>query len=130
MRITTILLALMLVAGCSRQSSGPKPVAINMVESVDSRQVIYEGVPWVEVTISQRVDPKAPAYVVGIRESKWANRLRWALVEQRIDAEKVISRFRMHSIAQTNQITLNRDDFDWYPMVSGFQPVEVVFKAE
>ena len=47
--------------------------------------MIYDGQPWVEVTITQRVDPKAPAYVVGIRDSKWANRLGWALVEQKVE---------------------------------------------
>jgi len=128
-RKAAILLAVMLVAGCSRQSSGPRSVAINTIESVESRQVTYEGVPWVEVTISQRVDPKAPAYVVGIRDSKWANRLRWALVEQSIDSERVVSRFRLHPVGETNEITLSRDDFEWYPPVSGFQPVKMVLKA-
>jgi len=130
MRIATILLALTLMVGCIRLPSKSRPGAINIVESVDSRQVIYEGKPWVEITISQMVDPKAPAYVVGIRESKWANRLRWALVEQRIDAERVISRFRLHPVGETNEITLSRDDFEWYPEVSGFRPVKVVLKAE
>ena len=128
--ISTILLALMLMVGCGRQSTGSRPAAINMVESVTSRQVIHDGKPWVEVTISQRVDPKAPAYVVGIRESKWANRLSWALFEQRRDPEMVISRFRLHPVGETNEITLSRDDFEWYPKVSGFKPIEVVLKAE
>ena len=101
-----------------------------MVESVDSRQIIYEGKPWVELTISQRVDPKAPAYVVGIRDSKLANRLRWTLVQQRIDTERVISRFRLRPVGESNEFTLSRDDFEWHPMVMGFQPVEVVLKAK
>ncbi len=129
-RIAATILAAVLVAGCNRQSGGPRSVAINTVESVDSRQVIFEGQPWVEITISQRVDPKAPAYVVGIRESKRANRFLWALVEQRIGSERVISRFRLHPVGQANPITLNRDDFEWYPPVLGFQPVQLVLKAE
>jgi hypothetical protein len=83
---------------------------------------------WVEVTLSQHVDPKAPAYVVGIRESKWANRLRWVLFEQTITTDRVISCFRVKPVGQTNELTLNRDDFDWYPPVSGFEPVQIVLR--
>jgi hypothetical protein len=42
----------------------------------------------------------------------------------------VISRFRLHPVGETNEITLSRDDFEWYPKVSGFKPIEVVLKAE
>ncbi len=129
-RVAPILLALMFVVGCRPQASTPMSGGLNTVESVDSRQVIYEGAPWVEITISQRLDPKAPAYVVGIRyDSKWANRLRWSLFEQTISAQKVVSRFRLQPIGQTNKITLTRDDFEWYPRVSGFQAVEVAVKT-
>jgi hypothetical protein len=121
-----VLFVLTLATGCSRQTSHPNSLAMNTIESVKALQVIHEGEPWVEVTISQRVDPKAPAYVVGIRESKWANRLRWVLFQQTIDSDRVISRFRFKPVGQTNDITLNRDDFDWYPQVSGFEPLRIV----
>src|SRR5204863_6123185 len=104
MKQLATILALILLTGCSRQPDASKSVALNTIESVTSKQVVHEGQPWVEVTLSQRVDPKAPAYVTGIRESKWANRLRWALVEQTISADKVISRFRFKPVKGTNEI--------------------------
>ncbi len=118
----------MMVSGCARQPETSKSVALNTIESVTSKPVTHEGQPWVEVTLSQRVDPKAPAYVVGIRESKWANRLRWVLVEQTIAADRVTTRFRFKPASDTNEIILTRDDFEWYPPISGFEPIEVSLK--
>ena len=129
MKQLATILALILLTGCSRQPDASKSVALNTIESVTSKQVVHEGQPWVEVTLSQRVDPKAPAYVTGIRESKWANRLRWALVEQTIYSDKVISRFRFKPVNGTNEIILIRDDFEWFPPVSGFEPVEITLKG-
>ncbi len=126
--LARILFILTVAVGCSRQP-GQSNSALNTIESVKSLQVMHEGEPWLEVTISQRVDPKAPAYVVGIRESKWANRLDWALFEQTFDADKVISRFRFKPFGQTNEIILNKDDFEWYPRVSGFETVKVVLSG-
>jgi hypothetical protein len=123
-----VLFVLMLATGCTRQSGQSNSVAMNTVESVKYRQVMHEGAAWVEVTLTQHVDRKAPAYVVGIRDSKWANRLRWVLFEQTIEPDRVVSRFRFKPVGQTNEITLNRDDFDWYPRVSGFEPMTVLLR--
>ncbi len=130
MKYLFCIFVLILVIGCSRQHAKSGAVSINTIESVKSRQIIYEGQPWVEVVLSQRVDLKAPAYVVGLRESKNANRVRWVLFEQIIDSDRVISRFRFKPVGHTNDITLNRDDFEWYPQVSGFAPVRVVVKDD
>jgi hypothetical protein len=127
-RVATTLLALMLVTSCSRQPAASKSAELNTTESVTSKQVMHEGQPWIEVTLSQRVDSKSPAYVTGIRESKWINRLSWALVEQTISADRVISRFRFKPAIGTNEIILTRDDFEWFPPISGFAPVEITIK--
>ncbi|MEI6561707.1 MAG: hypothetical protein WCO68_06440 [Verrucomicrobiota bacterium] len=127
MKYLAYILALMLPIGCSRQPDQSNSVS-NTIESIETLQVMDEGEPAVELTISQRVNPKAPVYVVGIRESKWENRLRWGLVHQTIGDDRVISCFHIKPVGQTNEITLNRDDFEWYPQVIGFKPVTIVFE--
>ena len=119
---------MLLVTSCSRQPTASQSAALNTTESVTSRQVMHEGQPWIEVTLSQRLNPKAPAYVTGIRGSKWANRLSWALVEQTISADRVTSRFRFKPANGTNEIVLTRDDFEWFPPISGFGPVAITLK--
>ncbi len=126
-QFAAVLLALVLVSGCTRQPSASNLLALNTIESVTSKQVVHKGQPWVEVTLSQRVDPKAPAYVTG-SESKWANRLSWALVEQTISADRVVSRVRFKPANGANEIILTRDDFEWFPPVSGFEPVVITLK--
>ena len=128
MRHIALLSAFICLTGCGPHPAGSGRAAINSVDGIETRQVIYDGQPWVEVTITQRVDPKAPAYVVGIRDSKWANRLGWALVEQKVDAERVTTRFRLRPVDAAAELSLNRDDFEWYPRVSGFEPITVALK--
>jgi hypothetical protein len=127
-RHIAFLSALICLTGCDPHHAGAGRTAMNSVEGVDTQHVIYDGQPWVEITITQRVDPKSPAYVVGIRDSKWANRLRWALVEQKLDAKKVTTRFRRRPVDAAAELSLDRDDFEWYPYVSGFEHVTVALK--
>ena len=127
MKHLSILLALALIASCNPRRTSHTTEA-NLIESVESRQVIHEGESWNEVTIIQRIDPKAPAYVVGIRDNKWANRLRWALIEQIIATDRVTSRFRIRPVVDTKALTLTRDDFEWYPYVMGFPDIEINIK--
>lgn len=117
-----LMLLLVLAAGCGRQQAGPRHAPINTVQGVESRHVMHDGKPWIEVTITQQVDPKAPAYIVGLRES---SDFAGALVQQTISSERVVSTFRIRPAAPTNKVVLRRGDFEWYPPVSGFAPVEI-----
>jgi len=128
MKLFSILLTLALIASCNRRDATPHAGAANLIERVDSRQVVHNGESWNEVTIIQRIDPKAPAYVIGIRDTKWANRLRWALFEQAIDTDRVTSRFRFKPVGDAKAFTLTRDDFEWYPKVMGFTDVDIAIK--
>ena len=80
------------------------------------------------MTIIQRINPKAPAYVDGIRGTKWDNRLRWSLFKRIIDTDRVTSCFRFKPIGDAKALTLTRDDFEWYPRVAGFPDVEIAVK--
>ena len=128
MKHLSILLALVLIANCNRRNGAARTGAANLTERIDSRQVIYQGEPWNEVTIIQQINPKAPAYVVGIRDTKWANRLRWALIEQTITPDRVTSRFRLKPAGDTKALNLTRDDFEWFPNVIGFTDIEIAIK--
>ena len=128
MKHLSILLAVVLISNCNRQNFTRRTGAPNITERIDSRQVIHQGEPWNEVTIIQRINPKAPAYVVGIRDTKWANRLRWALVEQSIATDRVTSRFRFKPIGDTKALTFTCDDFEWYPNVIGFTDIGIAIK--
>ena len=130
LRVALLISSLALAISCSREPSHPRPAGVNLVESVSSQQVMHNGEPWVEVTILQRVDPRAPAYVLGIRDSKWANRLGWALVEQKIGVDTVTSRFRFKPIGEGKEIQLGKDDFEWFPQVLPFEPIKVVLNSE
>ena len=128
MKHLSIILALALIASCNRRDGTAHTGAANLVESIDSRQVVYEGETWIEVTIKQQINPKAPAYVDGIRGTKWDNRLRWSLFKRIIDTDRVTSYFRFKPVGDTKALTLTRDDFEWYPRVVGFPDVEIAIK--
>jgi hypothetical protein len=124
-RIASLVVLIAWFSGCGHRN---KESALNFVESVESREVIHDGERWVEITITQKLNPNAPAYVTGIRASKSTNRLRWALIEQNLDTSKVISIFRFRPVDEFTELRLDRDDFEWYPQISGFQPVTVALK--
>jgi len=126
MHFAPIFLAVTLVTGCAHSTSEPQ--TLNTVENIESEQVIYEGEPWIELTITQRLNRKSPAYIVGIRENKWANHLRWEVVRQTMGYDKVTSCFRIQPIGETKEITLKRDDFEWFPYINGFPPITVTRK--
>ena len=121
-------LALALIASCNRRDGTAHTGSANLVESIDSRQIIYEGETWIEVTIIQQINPKAPAYVDGIRGTKWDNRLRWSLFKRIIDTDRVTSCFRFKPVGDAKALTLTRDDFEWYPSVAGFPDVDIAIK--
>jgi hypothetical protein len=123
-----IILALALIASCNRRDGTAHIGSVNLVESIDSRKIIYEGETWIELTIKQRINPEAPAYVNGIRGAKWANRLRWSLFKRIIDTDRVTSCFRFKPVGNATSLTLTRDDFEWYPIVAGFPDVEIAIK--
>ena len=120
-----IMLLLVLATGCGQQPVESRRIAINTVQRVESRRVMHDGEPWIEVTIIQQVDPKAPAYVVGLRES---TNFAGSLFEQTISPGRVVSKFRVRPIVPTNVVVLHRGDFEWYPPVQGFAPVEIALK--
>ena len=123
-------LAMLAMAGCGRHHADePQLVRLNEVESIVSRQVFHDGEAWLEVTISQRINPAAPEYVVGIRETKWMNRLRWALVHRVSDTNRIVSTFHIRPVDLNGKFTLNREDFEWYPPLKDFPPVEITLKA-
>ena len=126
MQLFALLLLLVTFTGCGPRETGPVAAAMNLVEDVQSRQVVHDGKTWVEVTITQRVDPKAPAYVVGIRGRKVEHQLAGVLFKQVIGAEKVVSYFRFRPVDPRAEVILNQEDFEWHPQVMGFPPVKVV----
>jgi len=101
---------------------------LNEVESIVSRQVFHDGEPWLEVTISQRINPAAPEYIVGIRETKWMNRLLWALVQRVTDTNRIVSTFHIRPVDLNHTFTLNREDFEWSPPLKDFPPVAIALK--
>ena len=119
------LIVVLLAAGCERQPVGPRPVVNNTVQGTDTRQIVYDGKTWVELTITQQVNPKCPAYVVGLRES---TNFAGVLFRQTIAKERVVSQFRIQPVSR--QIVLHREDFEWYPPMAGFPSVEIGLMPE
>lgn len=123
-------LAMLAMAGCGRQPADEPPrVRLNEVESIVSRQIFHDGEPWLEVTISQRINPAAPEYIVGIRETKWMNRLLWALMQRVTDTNRIVSTFRIRPVDLNRAFTLTREDFEWSPPLKDFPPVAIALKS-
>ena len=127
MRIYILLIALLVSVSCRPKSVGisTKP---NQILSIKSQNVENDGLTWVELTISNRVNPEAPSYIVGIRSNPKTDDLRWAVIDQELGQEIVVTRIRVRPVDPTHSVTLDRDDFEWLPNVHGFEPVIISIK--
>lgn len=125
-RTLCLLSVLLFNAGCGKQAA-KHPLTCNQIERIETKPLGQQGV---ELTITQQINPDAPAYITNLRESKWANRLRWSLVKQTLGKTTVVSTFHIHPVGQPEDLSLTRDDFEWYPPLSGFQPIPLSFKND
>jgi hypothetical protein len=124
----TACMCLLLVIGCDQNDKGIQSHFANVLEHVESKEVIYQDETWIELTIKQQIDPNAPMYIVGIRDNKANNRLRWSLSQQIFAEDYVTTYFRIKPVNDMDAIVLSRDDFDWHPKVINFGDIKIKTK--
>ncbi len=97
---------------------------------VDTKIKIIEkgNETYYELTLEQKIDPRAPTYVTNLKELKWINKLSYGLQKQIRGEDVVISVFHIKPLIPMDTIVLKRDDFEWYPPVAGFAPISIETK--
>ncbi|HBR92886.1 MAG TPA: hypothetical protein DEA90_01840 [Opitutae bacterium] len=134
MKYLILALACFFLAGCEKEQSAEKEQSVkiggfNSLVDTKIEVIEKEGEIYYELTLEQKIDPKAPAYVTNLRELKWINKLSYGLQTQIIGEDVVISVFHIKPLPPMDSIVLKRDDFEWYPKISGFAPITIETKG-
>lgn len=129
MRQYLALVSVFLVACGKEQPVKVEKTGFNSL--VDSKVEIIrkENEVYYELTLEQKIDPRAPAYVTNLSESKWVNKLAYGLQKRTRGEDYVISVFHIKPLVPMDSIVLKRDDFEWYPPISGFAPITIETKS-
>ena len=130
MKHLALALVCVFLAACEREQpvkiekAGFNSLVDSSVEIIEKENEVYY-----ELTLEQKINPRAPAYVTNLRELKWVNKLAYGLQKQTRGEDLVISVFHIKPLVPMNSIVLKRDDFEWYPKISGFAPVTIKTKG-
>jgi len=131
MRVYILLLALLISVSCRpKPESTTTDFAYNEVSSIEKQNVEKDGTTWTELTITQKVNPKSPSYIVGIAQNPKTRNLRWLLMSVEIKGESVITRMRVRHTNPSAEVELERADFQWSPFVKEFEPVKISTKPQ
>ena len=126
MKFITITLSCLVLTACGKKQSveivegGFNSLVDTKIETIQKENGLYY-----KLTLEQKINPAAPAYVTNLRELRWINKLSYGLQRQIIGDDFVISVFHIKPLIPMDSIVLGRDDFEWYPKISGFAPITI-----
>jgi hypothetical protein len=123
--ITKTLVCILLTACEKKQSVEIVKVGFNSLVDTKIEKIQKENGVYYELTLEQKTNPAAPAYVTNLRELRWINKLSYGLKRQVFGDDYVISVFHIKPLIPMDSIVLGRDDFEWYPIISGFAPITI-----